>query len=228
MLVDELTRQQRARPLGRILDVGCGDGLFFDTLSKLGHVEGVEVVGDMIDPRSPHRDRIHIGPFDASFAPNKRYGLILMLDVLEHLTDPKAALERALTLLESDGRLIVTVPAFNVLWTRHDDINRHVTRYTRRSFSRLAEGSGLRIDDARYAFHWMFLAKLIVRASEALVPRDPTPASVPPALINSSLAALCRLEQRALTWARVPFGSSLLVVGGHPERAGGDALESSG
>ena len=115
-------------------------------------MEGVELLGYLIDDNEPYRKRIHVGPFDASFVPGKRYGLILMLDVLEHLADPKGALEHALQLLEPDGNLIVTVPAFKLLWTSHDDINEHVTRYTRKCFSALAERSGLKVDRARYFF----------------------------------------------------------------------------
>ena len=215
LLIQEIARQERTRPWGSILDVGCGDGLFFDALSTFGTVEGVEPSGHLLDDNEPYRDRIHVGPFDTSFEPGKRYGLILMLDVLEHLEDPKGALEHALRLLEADGSLIVTVPAFRLLWTTHDDINEHLTRYTRKRFSALAERSGLRIDHARYFFHWLFPVKLIVRASEAMFPKDPTPAELPPPLVNQGLIALCRLEHAVLGRLPIPFGSSLLVVGGH-------------
>jgi len=214
LIVEEVRRLGQGRPWRRILDVGCGDGLSFPALTPFGDVEGVEPVAHLVDQHASHRDRIYIGPFDAGFVPDKKYGLITMLDVLEHLEDPQAALEHARTLLESDGRIVVTVPAFNVLWTAHDDLNHHVTRYTRRRFVALAEQAGLRIHDARYFFHWLFFAKLLVRASEALSRRPPTPATVPPAVVNRALTGLCLLEQGLLWPMRVPFGSSLFVVMG--------------
>ena len=72
LLVAELRRLHPAGGFGRILDVGCGDGLVFDRLAELGAVAGVEPDTTMIDPASKHRHRIHAGPFDASFEPGER------------------------------------------------------------------------------------------------------------------------------------------------------------
>jgi hypothetical protein len=62
--------------------------------------------------QSPYRSRIQICPFDENFRPGKRYSLILMLDVLEHLEDAVGGLRHALELLEPDGIFVATVPAF--------------------------------------------------------------------------------------------------------------------
>lgn len=195
-----------------ILDVGCGDGLLFDRLGQFGEVWGVESDASLVSAGNPHRDRIHVGPFDASYRPGRRYGLVLMLDVIEHLPDPVGALRHAVALLEPDGMLVATVPAFRMLWTTHDVLNHHYTRYTRRSFGALARSAGLHVVRAGYFFHWMFPAKLGVRLLEAA--RRPRPASprVPPPWINEPLYLLSRLEQRLLTPLGVPFGSSLLAV----------------
>ena len=196
-----------------ILDVGCGDGLLFDRLAQFGEVQGVESDPTLVGPANPHRYRIHIGPFDASFAPGKRYGLILMLDVLEHLPDPADALRRAVDLLASDGLLVVTVPAFRLLWTTHDVLNHHYTRYTRRGFMALARAAGVRVTHAVYFFHWLFPAKLVTRLIEAITHPRPSAPRVPPGWVNETLYRLSRLEQRLLTPLGVPFGSSLLAVG---------------
>ncbi|HET7459424.1 MAG TPA: class I SAM-dependent methyltransferase [Gemmatimonadaceae bacterium] len=213
-----IVRTLRARLAGRrgnVLDVGCGDGLFFDRLAEFGDVvEGVEPAAALVSSDGPHRGAITIAPFDERFRPGKRYALIVMLDVLEHMPEPARALRHALSLLEPDGTFLATVPAFEALWTTHDDVNHHYTRYTRASFAALAAESGLRIDAARYFFHWTFPAKLLTRALEAVT--RPTPASprVPPAAVNEALYRLSLLEQRTLGRLPLPFGSSLMVVGG--------------
>ena len=200
-----------------VLDVGCGDGLFFDELSRLEGVtlvEGVEPAGALVSPDGPHRARIHVVPFDERFQPGRRYSLVLMLDVLEHLEDPAAALRHALELLEPDGVFLATVPAFMSLWTRHDELNHHYTRYDRRSFRALAASAGLRIADCRYFFRWTAVAKLATRLVESLAAGAPASPSIPPAAINRGLYGLSRMEERLLGALPVPFGSSLLVVGG--------------
>lgn len=206
-----------------VLDVGCGDGLFFDELAKLPgvqRVDGVEPAAALVSPGGPHRARIHVGAFDTSFSPPQRYSLVLMLDVLEHLPDPASSLRHALSLLEPGGVFLATVPAFNALWTRHDDLNHHFTRYDKVSFAALAAESGLRIDESRYFFHWTALAKLATRIKEALIRGEPASPTVPPARVNRALYALSRAEERVLRALPVPFGSSLLVVGGAIDAGG--------
>jgi hypothetical protein len=116
-------------------------------------------------------------------------------------------------LLEPDGVFVATVPAFMALWTRHDDLNHHYTRYSKRSFGALAAAAGLRVDEWRYFFRWTAAAKLATRVVEALVPGAPRAPTVPPAPLNRALYAMSRLEERLLGSVPVPFGTSLLVVG---------------
>ncbi|MEO7713492.1 MAG: class I SAM-dependent methyltransferase [Gemmatimonadaceae bacterium] len=221
VILDALHDHQPAAGWRHVLDVGCGDGLFFDELEKLPgvqSVEGVEPASALVSPDGPHRAQIHVVPFDESFAPTRRYSLVLMLDVLEHLPDPAASLRHALSLLEPEGVFLATVPAFMQFWTRHDDLNHHFTRYDTASMGALAASAGLRVDESRYFFHWTAAAKLVTRIKEALIPGEPASPAVPPALVNRALYALSRLEERLLGRANVPVGSSLLVIGG---RSGG-------
>jgi len=211
-IVHTLDRLQPSQGWADILDVGCGDGLLFDRLSHFGSVEGVEPDAALVNPNNPYFNQIYIRPFDCSFRPGKLYSLILMLDVLEHLEDPVAALKHVTTLLQPAGTLIVTVPAFRALWTNHDLVNHHVDRYTKARFKLLANQAGLHVIEYRYFYHWTFVAKLGVRAYERLMRPAPTPASVPPHFLNQPLYWLSRLEQKTISRLPVPFGSSLMVV----------------
>ena len=197
---------------GAILDVGCGDGLFFEKLARFGPVEGIEMDPTGVTPGGRWAGQIRIQPFDETFRPGKRYALILLLDVLEHFEDPAGCLARAVELAADDGVILVTVPAFRALWTSHDEINRHFTRYTRRTLTDLARRAGARVERFRYFFQWTSPIKLAVRAKEALLRTSPAPPRVPAAWLNQALYRASRLEQKALAGWPVPFGSSLLAV----------------
>jgi 2-polyprenyl-3-methyl-5-hydroxy-6-metoxy-1,4-benzoquinol methylase len=205
-----LHRLNGTRPQ-RFLDIGCGDGLLFDELAKFGDVEGVEVDPSIVSDDNPWRDHIYVGEFDTRFQPDHRFTTILMLDVLEHLPDPRGALQHALSLLEPNGKMLITVPAFRLLWTTHDDLNHHYTRYTKRTFEELAAPLG-EVREMRYLFHWLFAAKLAVRAKESLVRSHPRPPRVPPAPLNQTLYAVTRAEQTLLSPLPLPLGSSLMAV----------------
>jgi len=201
---------------GQILDVGCGDGLFFDRLLEFGNVEGIERDASLVRVNGPHRNRIHIAPFDSSFRPGKQYSLILMLDVLEHLSDPMGALGHARHLLVPGGMLLCTVPAFRLIWTNHDVLNQHVTRYTKKSLSMLTHEAGFEILRQDYLFQWLFPAKLVARMTEFLFRRAPSMPRIPANPINGFLFHLTAAEYTMLRRFRVPFGSSLLIVARNP------------
>jgi SAM-dependent methyltransferase len=212
IVLDVLRRFQPRTGWKTILDLGCGDGLFFDRLSQFGLVEGVEPCADLVSSNNPYRDRIQICPFDDQFQPGQQYNLILMLDVLEHLENPDAALRHVADLLSDDGMLLVTVPAFMALWTNHDVLNHHFTRYTKSRFVELARESGLEVREAWYVYHWTFPVKLGVAFIERLLRMKPEPPEVPVRWMNEALYWISRAEQKTLSRLKMPFGSSLVAM----------------
>ncbi len=212
LLERELDRLANGGGFGAILDVGCGDALFFPVLQRFGDPHGVEPDAGLLSPDGPFRSRIHAGPFDDSFQPGTRYGLILALDVVEHVADATAFLRRVKSLLEPGGIFVATVPALRALWTSHDVLNAHVTRYSRGEFARLVTGAGLHVEHARYCFLWTAAAKVGVRLVESVIRPEPRPPRVPPAPINAVLRAACLAEQAVFGRAQLPFGSSVLLV----------------
>jgi SAM-dependent methyltransferase len=226
MLLREINRLLRAgnsstyfahgrRP--RILDVGCGDALFFDRLGEIGDVEGIESEPALVRADNPHRSRIHVCVLDEHFRPPAAYDLVLLLDVLEHIKNAAPVLQRALEVLAPGGRVVITVPAFQALWTTHDDLNHHFVRYTRRSFRELAERAGMSIERERYLFQWTFVPKLATHVVEALLKPKPRIPKTPPRVINGLLAAISVAEAVLFENVSVPFGGSLLVVGSPAE-----------
>lgn len=212
IICDELRKRLQGHLPVRILDVGCGDGLFFNRLREFGDVEGIESEADLVDPDGPHCNRITVAPFNPAFQPQKKYGLILMLDVLEHLDAPHEALRHAMSLLEPNGILVATVPAFLLLWTNHDELNQHRTRFTKKSFGALAESAGVDIVAMRYLFAWMFPAKLATRMTEAIIGTKPSVPRIPPAPLNRTLFWASRAEEKLTRNLSIPFGNSLLAI----------------
>jgi 2-polyprenyl-3-methyl-5-hydroxy-6-metoxy-1,4-benzoquinol methylase len=211
-ILRELSRLKLRPGQESILDVGCGDGLFFDRLAAFGHVQGVEADASLVNPNGRWRDRIYVGPFDERFQPGRRFSLILMLDVLEHLADPVGALVHVARLLADEGKLVLTVPAFNALWTTHDDLNHHYTRYTKGPLRQVTEAAGLRVVRMQYLFQWTCPMKLAVRAKEQLIRTEPAPPQLPPPRVNQALFGLTLFEQAVTDRLPIPFGSSLLMV----------------
>jgi SAM-dependent methyltransferase len=170
----------------------------------------------MLTPDGPWRSRIHAGALDASYQPGHHFGLVLALDVIEHLADPHAFLEHVHRVLEPGGWFMATAPAFRGLWTAHDDLNEHVTRFRRDEFASLVAGHGLEVVHTRYFFVLLAGAKLLVRALERVYRPPLRPPGIPGAPVNAFLELTCRAEQAVLGRHAPWFGSSLLLVARAP------------
>lgn len=216
LLTREIEHLAATGSFGRILDVGCGDGLFFPTLQRFGDPFGIEPAAEMLTPDGPWRGRIHAGPLDASYQPGHQFGLVLALDVIEHLADPHAFLDHVRRVIAPGGWFIATVPAFRALWTAHDDLNEHVTRYRRGELATLVASHGLTVTRTRYFFVLLAAAKVFVRVLETVRRPPRRPPHVPIAPINATLEFACRAEHAVLGRRAPWFGSSLLLVARAP------------
>jgi SAM-dependent methyltransferase len=233
-----IARLARQRPLTRILDIGCGNGLLFDDLLAHGDVMGIEPDGGLVDPNGRHAGRIRVEPFTPAFradsgggggGPSAGFDLILMLDVLEHLEHDRPAARHVHNLLAPGGFFLLTVPALPALWSRHDDANLHYRRYTKATLRAVLAAAGLDILSLQYYFGWTVLPMGLRRV---LAPGKPTPGKaarggggaghggeaeeyvvrVPPAPVNAAMYAVTRAEQVVLGGVGVPVGSSLIAV----------------
>ena len=102
------------RPIGRVLDVGCGEGAGAQLLRSAGalSITGVEIVPEVAARAAERYDHVEVG--DAAVALERLDGpfdTILCYDVLEHLVDPAAVLARLRSLAaRPEARLHVSVP----------------------------------------------------------------------------------------------------------------------
>lgn len=101
------------RPLGRVLDVGCGAGASAEAARARGatSVVGIELVEEQAAKARQHMDAVHAGAIE-DVLPTLRgsFDTILCLDVLEHLVDPYSILEGVRSLAATAGHLQVSVP----------------------------------------------------------------------------------------------------------------------
>ncbi|HEY3494640.1 MAG TPA: class I SAM-dependent methyltransferase [Polyangiaceae bacterium] len=137
---------RRLRPYvrGDVLDVGAGLGATFDYLAEAADTwtclepdaELCARLAERLD-RHPLPPRVECGTL-AKLDPVERFDAVLYIDVLEHIEDDRAELERAGRALRSGGHLIVLSPALPGLFSEFDRRVGHFRRYTRASLLDLA------------------------------------------------------------------------------------------
>jgi SAM-dependent methyltransferase len=202
----------------RILDAGCGTGTNLAMLSEFGDVWGVEPSDLALEAarrRAGADARIIQGTLPGTgLRADQRFELVTLFDVLEHLDEPVRALEELRAHLAPGGQLLVTVPAFQFLWSVHDEKNEHRLRYDIRTLKGQLAQAGLRVDFYSYCNSVLFPAVAAVRLLRRIVPgdRDQAELDASRGIANGLLTRLFSAERHVVTRRTVPFGVSLLAM----------------
>ncbi len=201
----------------RILDAGCGSGRNMVDLARYGTVTGIELSETSVAlARNRGAGEVVSGSvLEMPFAEDS-FDLAVSLDVIEHLEDDLGALRELRRTVAPGGALLVTVPAYQWLWSGHDEINHHHRRYTRRSLQRVAEQAGWQQARTTYFNSLLLPVAIVLRILERFNTKT-TESSldlwVPPEPVNWALERPLALEAALIKrGGRIPAGLSLLAV----------------
>ncbi len=206
-----------AKP-ARVLEAGCGTGGNLGMLSRFGPVSAFEPDEAARGNALRHnRFDIRAGalPDRAPFA-GERFDLVAMLDVLEHLDDDEGALRALAERLAPGGLVLVSVPAYAFLWSRHDMTHHHKRRYTRASLLAVTRAAGLEPVRAGYFNTLLFPLIVARRLLGRLLGLKGDDDALPPLWLNRLLGAVFAFERRLVGRVRLPFGVSLLMLARKP------------
>lgn len=212
-------------PGARILDAGCGTGGNLQWLARYGTAYGIDLssqaVSYCVRRRLPAVSRGSVVelPFgDASF------DLVTSFDVVYHLDveDDVAALAEMRRVLRPGGWLLVRVPAFEQLRSRHDAAVHTRQRYRLAELERKTQQAGLAIKRSSYANTLLFPAAVVSRLLAHYRKGDDTNGSesdVQPVapLLNTALGSVLALEATLLARIDLPVGLSAIVLAQRPE-----------
>jgi len=164
-----------------VVDVGCGDAFIIGELART--FPGVHFIGidAAFTPASAAARQRTLPPnvrlyadLDA-VAGAEPAALVLLMDVLEHVPDEGGFLAGLLArpLLGPATHVVVTVPAFQALFSSHDVFLKHYRRYTRRQLRRALEGAGLRVVAGGYIFSSLLPIRILSVLRERLTAAAP-------------------------------------------------------
>jgi SAM-dependent methyltransferase len=201
------------------LEIGCGTGAVLlqvrarrPAITRLAgsdvHVEGLRFA------RARLGEGVDLFQMDARRIPfREEYDIVGCLDVLEHVEEHEQALRGIRSALTPGGGLVLTVPQHRRLWSRHDEIARHVRRYEARELTELVERSGFRVAHRTSFVTILLPLMLLSRRFERGGQGAESEGMTVGAPLNRALSGVMRLERALITAGlRLPVGGSLLVV----------------
>ena len=144
--------------------------------------------------------------------PEAHYDLVALLDVIEHVGDDRAALAAIARRLRPGGRILLTVPAHQWMWSGHDVLNHHHRRYSRKALVALVRDSGLTLDRIGYFNSILFPLAVAARMARKLTGKEGKDDALPPAPVNRLFDRLFGAEAYLLGRVPLPPGLSLVAV----------------
>ncbi len=202
----------------RILDIGCGTGTILKLLRDFGIAYGMELSTHAIRFLKKRDLKLFVRSDAGQSIPFKdnSFSAITCLDVLEHLDDDLALLNEMLRVCKPGGHIVLTVPAFNLLWSPHDVALHHRRRYTRTQMLKKIFRLNCTVVKKSYYNTILCLPILVIRKLKPFLSDKQNLESdffIPiPRWINAVLTFLFVTEIRFLQRMNFPFGVSLLLI----------------
>ncbi len=214
ILADLIAREIPLPSDASILEIGCGTGHNFPVLSRFGTLDALEIDAPARAIASARLGR-PVGDArlpDLPGVPDAHYDLIALLDVLEHIEDDHAALAGIKAKLKPGGRILLTVPANEWMWSAHDTVHHHFRRYNPASLRKVARGAGLKVELLTHFNSLLFPLAAGFRLLGRLTGREEADDAQPAAPLNALFTGLFGFERHLIGRLPLPFGVSIAAV----------------
>ena len=195
-----------------ILDFGSGSGTNIYMLSKYGEVDVYEKDNKTSNFLKKKFNRNGIKIIKKCFS-KKRYDLILAADVIEHIKNDKKIINNLNKILKKNGLIIVTVPAYQFLFSKKDQALKHFRRYNLNSLKKLFS-SDFKTLKISYYNSLLFVPIAIAIIFFKLINRQfiNEVEKKPNNILNYIFYSLFKLEKFILKYFDFPFGISIISV----------------
>lgn len=199
-----------------LLNLGCGTGLLSERFGRFGSVAGVDFSSEALEFCAQNRLG-SLARADAAALPfrDQCFDACLAFDMVEHVPDDRQAVSEIRRVLKPGGSVLLTVPAFQWMWTRMDEVGKHFRRYTKKQVGELLGQAGLSPVVLTYYNFFLFplaiAQKLRERAFGGGAGADDFLPALPP-LVNRLFYRIFSAEKNWVGRVNFPFGLSVLAL----------------
>ena len=207
-LISSILQRNIKKKKIEILDFGSGSGTNLNMLSQFGKVYAYE-------PHKPTQKYLKLKFKNKKFniissIGKKKFDLIVLADVLEHLKNDKREIKNLSQKLKKNGKFLITVPAFQLLFTKKDKILGHYRRYTLTELMSVFK-SYKKIKISYFNFFLFFPISIILIFCKITnydfidqVEKKPS------YFINTILTYIFLFENKLINFLNFPFGISIV------------------
>ncbi len=215
-------------PQRLVLDIGCGAGNMAHHLAHYGRVTGVDPNPKPLRVAQARGLDVREGSADALPFADASFGLVALLDTVEHVPNEAGVFAECLRVLRPGGHLLITVPALMALWSQNDVLNAHQRRYTAAELASKLQQQGFHVLHKSYNNFFIFplAAGLILLRRGRAEPKLASPhfddeayqVEMEPAspLVNTVLTGVGKVEAALVRRLALPIGASIICLARKP------------
>lgn len=226
--IETLVKSFPPPKLGPIFDIGGGNGFVTRGLELAGFDSVLVEPGSngVLNAKRRGVKNIVCGTTLSAGFSEGALASVGLFDVVEHIEDDVGFLTSVFELIESDGYLYLTVPAYSWLWSNEDDIAGHYRRYTLSEISELVKAAGFDVEYSSYIFSFLPIPIFFLRSLPFKLRIMPNKTSqerlkknhkLKKGLFYKAFNALLAIELKFIMSLRcLPFGGSCILVAQKP------------
>ena len=209
-IIDQIISSINLKKKKNILDFGAGSGVNLDMLRKHGLVdihEQNKYARTVIKKEKKIKNLYSTLKIKKNF-----YDLILLADVIEHVKQPKELLKNLKKFLKKDGHILITVPAYQFLFSKKDKVLGHYRRYNKKLLKK--ELSGFKVENISYFNTFLCIPIIIITMLNKFLKRDyiKKVETTPNFILNKLCYIIFASEKYFIKYFNLPFGISIYVL----------------
>ncbi|GLI39398.1 methyltransferase domain-containing protein [Geobacter hydrogenophilus] len=210
-----------AKPRGRLLEIGCGNGQMLNFMGALGwEIEGIDFDPAAVENARHKGLRVALGSLEEQRYRDREFDAIIMSHVIEHVADPKCLLVECHRILKPGGVLSMVTPNMESMGSRiykrswlHLDPPRHLALFNCRALQALAHSAGFSSITARTTIRD---AHALFWGSHSIKKRGDFVMGTQPGLCTKTLMLSLRLAEGALLKVFPRKGEEISLLGIKP------------
>ena len=198
-----------------LLNAGCGTGITSSILKRYTKIINIDISKEAIKYSLKRNNTNHI-ICDCLRLPFKDniFDTIIADNIIEHVDNDFSVMSEFKRVLRGGGIIILSVPAYNFLWSPHDDFAHHKRRYSKGMIKELAKAVNLRIIRISYWNSILFLPIAIFKIKNNLLKILNIGLKQSHSVLNNMLIKLLKIEYHLVIIYNInlPFGVSIFTI----------------
>ena len=216
-IIQTLLSKIRLKTNSRILDAGCGTGGNMRILAQFGNVIGIDNSPEAIKfCKKRGFENIQLKNIENTGFSDNSFDLIVALDLLEHLDNDVEVLKEFHRVLKKDGYILISVPAYQFLWSEHDVAVHHKRRYSMKEINKCLLKANFQIIRKTFAITFIvpivFIYRIIPKIFSGFKQQKSSDYVILPSFVNNFFIFLLSIEAFLLKYINFPFGISIMCI----------------